>query len=192
VPGSTASIPSPPPAQSGTGSGVTSTTSALGGQSAGSEPVLTWTGLAGVRLGARAPEYAIALGHELEALDATDRQLLADHRCVIRALDGVPGLALMVIGTDADGPVRVIGLTRGSRIMTSAGIGVGDSLDDARRAFDAFLLDHPFDFHPTDGHAFTARAGDGARWVFIADSRNRLVEIRLGSDPEVYNPEGCV
>jgi hypothetical protein len=186
------------PAATATGTARTATpgtaasvTTASAAPSTNPEPVLTGTGLAGVRLGADAPAFATALGHELGALDATDRQMLADHRCVIRGLRGVEGLALMVIGADADGPVRVIGLHRGSRIRTSGGIGLGDSLDDVRRAYGGFLVDESFDFWPEDGHALTAQATDGARWVFIADNRNQVVEIRLGLNPEVYYPEGC-
>lgn len=158
---------------------------------AGSEPVLTWTGLAGVRLGAKASAFATALRHDLGALDATDRQLLTDYRCVYRDLNDVPGLALRVTGADADGPVQVISLSQGSRIETSAGIGLGDGLDEVRRAYGAFLLDEQFDFWPADGHALTAQAADGARWTFIADAQNQLVEIRLGHPPDVYAPEGC-
>lgn len=181
---------SPPAVRSEAGTaGVTP--NARRGRSASSEPVLTWVGLAGVRLGANAPAFATALGHELGALDATDRQLLTDHRCLIRGLSGVEGLALMVIGADANGPVRVISLFGGNRIRTSAGIGLGDSLDDVRQVYGSFLVDRSFDFWPEDGRALTAQATDGARWVFIADNRNKVVEIRLGFNPEVYNPEGC-
>ena len=37
-----------------------------------------------------------------------------------------------------------------------------------------------------------AQATDGARWVFIADKQDQLVEIRLGHTPDVYATEGCV
>jgi hypothetical protein len=158
---------------------------------ASSEPVLTWTGLAGVRLGSKAAVFAAALGHELVARWAPDPQVPAELRCSYRGLSGMPGLDLMVIGADAEGPVQVISLTPGSRIQTSAGIGLGDSIDEVRRAYGPYLLDQGFDFWPEDGHALTAQATDSARWVFIADNRNQLVEIRLGRTPEVYYPEGC-
>jgi hypothetical protein len=125
-------------------------------------------------------------------LNATDQQVLVGHGCVVRRLEGEQGLTLMVLGADAEGPVQVIGLSAGSRIRTSAGIGMGDSLDRVRRAYGAFLIAEAFDFWPADGHALTARAAAGARWVFIADHRNRIVEIRLGLRPAVYYPEGCV
>jgi hypothetical protein len=154
--------------------------------------VLTWTGLAGVRLGSNAPAFATALRHRLGPLDATDQQILTEQRCAYRELSGMPGLALRVTGADAEGPVQVISLSQRSRIETSAGIALGDSLDEVRRAYSAFLLDEAFDFWPEDGHALTAQATDGARWVFIADNKNQLVEIRLGRTPDVYAPEGCV
>lgn len=158
---------------------------------AGSEPVLTWNGLPGAALRDSAAAFAEALRDELRPLNATDRQALAGHGCVVRRLEGQQGLTLMVLGTDAQGPVQVIGLAAGSRIRTSAGIGVGDSLDRVRQAYGAFLVGEVFDFWPVDGHALTAKAAAGARWVFIADRRNRIVEIRLGLKPAVYYPEGC-
>jgi hypothetical protein len=160
-------------------------------RSADSEPVLTWTGLAGVRVGSHVPAFAAALRHRLSPLDATNRQTLAEHRCAYRELSGLPGLRLRVTGADAEGPVQVISLSQGSRIETSAGIALGDSLEEVRRAYGAFLLDEKFDFWPADGHALTAQATDGARWVFIADNKNQLVEIRLGFTPDVFAPEGC-
>lgn len=178
-------------AGAGDGAGDGRTATASGG-TAGSQPVLSWTGLAGIPLGSGAPAFATALRHRLDPLDSTDRQVLAEHRCVYRHLSGLPGVALRVTGSAADGPVRVISLTRGSPIRTSAGIGLGDTLDDARRSYGAFLLDLPFDFYPEDGHALTAQATGEGRWVFIADRANRLVEIRLGGNPDVYSPEGCV
>jgi hypothetical protein len=159
---------------------------------AGSEPVLTWNGLGDAALRDPAPAFAKALRDRLRPLSATDRQVLAGHGCVVRRLEGEEGLTLMVIGADPEGPVQVIGLSAGSRIRTSAGIGMGDSLDEVRQAYGAFLIDEAFDFWPEDGHALTAQAAGGARWVFIADHRNRIVEIRLGLKPPVYYPEGCV
>ena len=149
---------------------------------ADSVPVLTWTGLAGVPLGADTPAFAAALRHRLDPLDATNQQTLIEYRCAYRDLRGMRGLALRITGADADGPVQVISLSQGSRIQTSAGISLGDSLDEVRRAYGAYLLDRPFDFWPEDGHAPTAQATDGAR----------LVLIRLGRTPDVYAPEGCV
>jgi hypothetical protein len=154
--------------------------------------VLTWNGLSGAALRDTAPAFAKALRDQLRPLNATDQQVLAGHGCVVRRLEGEEGLTLMVIGADAEGPVQVIGLSAGSRIRTSAGIGMGDSLDEVRQAYGAFLIDEAFDFWPDDGHALTAQAAGGARWVFIADHRNRIVEIRLGLKPGVYYPEGCV
>jgi hypothetical protein len=174
-----------------TGGATQTTAGAVSALGAASEPVLTWTGLAGVRLGADAPAFATALRHRLGPLDATDSQTLVEHRCVYRQLSGVPGLALRVTGADAEGPVQVISLSQGSRIEPSAGISLGDNLDEVRRVYGAHLLDEPFDHWPDDGHALTARATDGARWVFIADNHNQLVEIRLGRTPDVYAPEGC-
>jgi hypothetical protein len=174
----------------GGATGTTAGAASING--ANSEPVLTWTGLAGVRLGSDAPAFAAALRHRLGTLDSTDRQMLTEHGCVYRRLSGVPGLALRVTGADAEGPVQVISLSQASRIETSAGIALGDSLDEVRRAYGAFLLDEAFDFWPEDGHALTGRASDGARWVFIADTQDQLVEIRLGHTPDVYAPEGCV
>ena len=175
--------------------GTTRTTTGTGAAPTGradSVPVLTWTGLAGVRLGADAPAFAAALHHRLDPLDATNQQTLTEHRCAYRDLRGMRGLALRVTGADADGPVQVISLSQGSRIQTSAGISLGDSLDEVRRAYGAFLLEEALDFWPEDGYALTAQAADGARWVFIADNTNQLVEIRLGRTPDVYAPEGCV
>jgi hypothetical protein len=154
--------------------------------------VLTWNGLPGAALRDRAPTFAKALRDELRPLSATDQQVRAAHGCVVRRLEGEEGLTLMVIGADAEGPVQVISLSAGSRIRTSAGIGMGDSLDRVRQAYGAFLIDEAFDFWPEDGHALTARAAAGAQWVFIADHRNRIVEIRLGLKPAVYYSEGCV
>lgn len=153
---------------------------------------LTWSGLGGVPLGADATSFAAALGHPLAPLAPADRQTLAEHQCGYRRLDAVPGLALRVTGTDPEGPVQVISLTGASRITTSSGIALGDSLDRVRAVHGDFLLDTRFDYWPEDGHALTASAADGARWVFIADRSDRLVEIRLGRTPDVYAPEGCV
>jgi hypothetical protein len=58
---------------------------------ANSEPVLTWTGLAGVRLGSKAPDFASALRHRLGPLDATNQQLLTEYRCAYRELRGMRG-----------------------------------------------------------------------------------------------------
>ncbi len=195
APAATTPAATPPTVTSPTGrpagGAVRTSAGAAPGRRTGTAPVLTWTGLAGVPLGANAPAFAAALHHHLDPLDATDRQILTEHRCVYRELNGTPGLALRVTGADADGPVQVIGLSQSSRIETSAGIGLGDSLDEVRRAYGAFLLDEQFDFWPQDGHALTAQAAGGARWVFIADTQNQLVEIRLGLIPDVYAPEGC-
>lgn len=155
------------------------------------KPVLSFTGLAGVPLGAPAPRFAAALGAALVPLDAQDRQLLAERECVSRAVVGYTGLELRVLGDDPDGPVRVVAVGEGSRVTTSAGVGLGAGLADVRRAYAAFLVDERFDFNPVDGRALAARAGGGARWVFIADSSGRLVEMRLGQRPTVYDPEGC-
>jgi hypothetical protein len=84
-------------------------------RNANSEPVLTWTGLAGVRLGSHAPAFAAALRHRLGPLDATTRQTLTEHRCAYRELSGMPGLALRVTGADAEGPVQVISLSQGKQ-----------------------------------------------------------------------------
>lgn len=186
---------SSPPATTGpgsTGSSVASSASSTGSGGSGSRPVLTWTGLGGVPLGSRLSAFATRLGHEPSALTAVDRQVLADHRCVIRMLSGERGVGLKVIGTDPAGQVRVISLTDGSSIRTSTGVRLGDRLDDVRRIYGDWLVQEPFDFHPADGSAFAATAANGARWVFIADHEGRLVEIRLGLRPEVYDPEGCV
>ena len=171
--------------------GSSASSSGSGGGS-GSRPVLTWTGLAGVPLGSRLSAFATLLRHEPSALTAADRQVLAEHRCVIRTLSGERGVGLKVIGTDPAGQVRVISLTDGSAIRTSSGVRLGDRLDDVRRTYRAWVVPEPFDFHPDDGSAFAATAANGARWVFIADHTGRLVEIRLGFRPEVYDPEGCV
>jgi hypothetical protein len=161
-------------------------------QHGGSGPDWCRGGLPGAALRDRAPAFAKALQDELRPLNATDQQALAGHGCVVRRLEGGQGLTLMVLGADAEGPVQLIGLAAGSRTRTSAGIGVGDSLDRVRRAYGAFLVAEAFDFWPDDGHALTAQAAAGARWAFIADQRTRIVEIRLGLTPAVYYPEGCV
>lgn len=162
------------------------------GAGSGSKPVLTTKGLAGVPLGAGAGRFATVFGQRLGSLSATDRQTLAEYQCVYRTVNGVRGLALRVTGPDAEGPVQVISLTGDSRIRTSTGIALGDSLDKVRRVYEGNLLDQAIDFQPVDGHALVALAADGARWVFVADRKNVLVEIRLGSTPDVFAPEGCV
>ncbi len=174
------------------GSAVGSPDSSTGSGGSGSQVVLTWTGLDGVPLGSRLSAFATRLGHEPSALTAADRQVLAEHRCVVRTLSGERGVGLKVIGTDPAGQVSVISLTDGSRIRTSTGVRLGDRMVDARRAYRTWVVQEPFDFHPVDGSAFAASAAHGARWVFIADHGGRLVEIRLGFRPEVYDPEGCV
>lgn len=184
-----------PASGSATTAAATPTPSSTGsGSSAGSgsRPVLTTKGLAGVPLGAGADRFAAVLGQRLGTLSATDRQTLAEYQCVYRTVSGVRGLALRVTGPDAEGPVQVISLTGDSRIRTSTGIALGDSLDKVRRVYEGNLLDQPIDFQPVDGHALVALAADGARWVFVADRKDVLVEIRLGSAPDVFDPEGCV
>jgi hypothetical protein len=186
---------SPSPTTTGSdpaGSAVGSSASSTKSDGSGSQVVLTSSGLGGVPLGSPLSAFATRLGHEPSPLTATDRQVLAEHRCVVRSLSGEPGLGLKVIGTDPAGQVQVISLTDGSPIRTSAGVALGDSMVDARRAYRTSVVQEPFDFHPDDGSAFAASAAHGARWVFIANHDGRLVEIRLGFRPDVYAPEGCV
>ena len=190
--GSAAPVATSTPRGTGAASQVVTGTAATRPAARSDAGTLTWSGLGGVPLGADASSFAAALGHPLAPLAPADRQTLAEHQCGYRRLDAVPGLALRVTGTDPDGSVQVISLSGANRITTSSGIALGDSLDRVRAVHGDFLLDTRFDYWPEDGHALTASAADGARWVFIADRSDRLVEIRLGRTPDVYAPEGCV
>jgi hypothetical protein len=97
----------------------------------------------------------------------------------------------MVVGDDPTGRVRRISIVAGSDIRTDTGIGLGSSLQAVRVAY-GHGLDEPFDHFPIDGDAVLVRADANRYLAFIGDSRDRVVEVRLGFKPEVLYPEGCV
>lgn len=152
--------------------------------------LLTPQGLGGVPVGATLAEFAKALGRSPTPMSPTDRSVFADHSCVIRQLDRLPGVGLMVIGDDPEGQVRRISVEAGSDLRTDAGIGLGSSLAAVRAAYGQGL-DEPFDHFPVGGDAVLVRAGDLYQ-VFIGDDRDRVVELRLGYKPEALYSEGCV
>ena len=152
--------------------------------------LLTPQGLGGVPIGATLAEFAKALGRSTTPMSATDRSVFADHSCVIRQLDRLPGVGLMVIGKDPEGQVRRISVEAGSDLRTDKGIGLGSSLAAVRAAYGQGL-DEPFDHFPVGGDAVLVRAGD-LHQVFIGDDRDRVVELRLGYRPEALYSEGCV
>ena len=152
--------------------------------------LLTAQGLGGVPVGVTLAEFAKALGRSPTPMSATDRSVFADHSCVIRQLDRLPGVGLMVIGKDPEGQVRRISVEAGSDLRTDKGIGLGSSLA-AVRAVYGQGLDEPFDHFPVGGDAVLVRAGD-LHQVFIGDDLDRVVELRLGYRPEALYSEGCV
>jgi hypothetical protein len=153
--------------------------------------LLTRQGLGGVPVGSTLGKFAEALGGSPAPMSATDRSILADHSCVIRQLARLRGVGLMVVGDDPAGRVRRISIVAGSDIRTDAGIGLGSSLQAVRAAY-GHGLDEPFDHFPVDGDAVLVRADANRYLAFIGDSRDRVVELRLGFKPEVLYPEGCV
>jgi hypothetical protein len=157
------------------------------------EPRLTRRGLGGVPAGAPLGEFAAALGQSPTPMSATDRYLLAEYRCVIRQFAGLGGVGFMVIGEDPEGQVRRISIVQGSDVRTDTGIRIGSRLDDVRAVYGPGL-DEPFDHYPVGGDAILVRAGTGSNLylAFIGNDRDRVVEFRLGFEPEVLYPEGCV
>jgi len=147
--------------------------------------------LGGVPVGSTLDEFAQALGRSPTPISATDRSVFADHSCVVRQLARLRGVGLMVIGDDPDGQVRRISIEAGSDIRTDTGIGLGSSLDAVRAEYGPGL-DEPFDHFPVGGDAVLVRAGANRYLVFIGDDRDRVVEMRLGYQPEALSPEGCV
>ena len=154
-------------------------------------PLLTRQGLGGVPVGATLDEFAATLGRSPTPMNANDRSVFTDHRCVVRQLARLRDLGLMVIGDDPSGQVRRISIGAGSDIRTDAGIGIGSSLDAVRTAYGPGL-DEPFDHFPPGGDAVLVRAGGNLYLAFLGDDHDRVVELRLGYKPEVLDPEGCV
>jgi hypothetical protein len=146
--------------------------------------------LGGVPVGATLAEFAKALGRSTAPMSVTDRSVFADHSCVIRQLDGLPGVGLIVIGKDPEGQVRRISVEAGSDLRTDKGIGLGSSMDAVRAAYGRGL-DERFDHFPMGGEAVLVRAGANLYQVFIGDERDRVVELRLGYKPEALYSEGC-
>jgi hypothetical protein len=144
-----------------------------------------------VPVGATLREFAKAFGRSPTPMSAADRSILADHSCVIRQLNGVRGVGLMVIGKDPGGKVRRISLATGSYIRTDTGIGLGSSMDKVRAAYGPGL-DEPFDHFPVGGDAVLIHVRPNVYLAFIGDTKDRVVEVRLGFKPEALNPEGCV
>ena len=125
-------------------------------------------------------------------MSAMDKAILAERGCAVRQFDGLPGVYFMVIGHEANGPVHRIELGDGSLIRTDTGIRLGSWLSAVGASYGP-ALDEPFDFYPEDGHAVLVPAGAGSSlfMVFIADSGDRVVWIRLGYRAEVTASEGC-
>jgi hypothetical protein len=147
--------------------------------------------LDGVPVGATLTEFAKALGRSPTPMSATDRSVFADHSCVIRQLDRLPGVGLMVIGDDPEGQVRRISVEADSDLRTDTGIGLGSTMDAVRAAYGRGL-DEPFDHFPVGGDAVLVQAGANLYQVFVGDDRDRVVELRLGYKPEALSSEGCV
>lgn len=153
-------------------------------------PRLTGLGLGGVPVGATLKEFARALRRVPVPMNADDRSVFASHSCAIRQLQGLSGVGFMVIGDDPDGQVRRISIGAGSDVRTDKGAGVGTSLG-AVRAVSGRGIDEPFEHFPVGGDAVLVRGVANRYLAFIGDKQDRVVEIRLGTKPEVLSPEGC-
>ncbi|HEX2704825.1 MAG TPA: hypothetical protein VHM65_03640, partial [Candidatus Lustribacter sp.] len=145
-----------------------------------------------VPVGATLGRFAQALGRTPTPMSAMEEATFTERRCAFRRLDGLPGVAFMVIDDDPVGTVRVIGVGERSDMSTDTGIRLGDHLDEVRAIYGQGL-NEPFDHYPVGGQAVLVRADatSGVYWAFIGDQGDLVVDFRLGLKPEVLSPEGC-
>jgi hypothetical protein len=158
---------------------------AMAGTASASDRILTPEGLAPVKIGSSALQLADLIRHKID-LDPSGCSLVADNE------QERPGVSYMLeekrvtrIGVDYYGD-SAYPLT----VRTPAGVGLGSTEDEVKKAYGDRLRVEGYDGDPTWHHLYVDEP-DHTRGIAFDTDGQKVKSVRAGEYPSLRYTEGC-
>lgn len=158
--------------------------------------VLTFDGLAPVRVGMTVAEAEAALGAKLQPLDTSDGA--SSESCwYTRRIDGIDQALPYMI---QDGRIARIDVDDGvpggmerinPGVTTERGIGIGSSEDDAKKAYGSALEIELHAYGGPNDHYLTILTADKSRGIRFEAPEGKIDTFHVGTAAAIILIEGC-